>query len=72
MAVCRTQSTTRWNLPIAEMRDVLERPGREVVEHADVPARVEKELREMRTDEPGAAGDQGLGHPSGLTRLAGA
>ena len=42
---------------IAKMLDVVERPGREVVQNPDLVAFVQEQLREMRADEAGAAGD---------------
>ena len=42
---------------VAEMLDVVERSGREVVEHPDLVAFVEQQLGEVRADEAGAAGD---------------
>ena len=58
---------------VAEVRDILDRAGREVVEHEHFRALVQEELGQVRADEARAAGDQGLGHavqPNGA--LAGA
>jgi hypothetical protein len=41
---------------VAEVLDVLERAGREVVEDPHLVSLVEEELREVRSDEAGAAG----------------
>src|SRR5206468_3456357 len=47
-------------LPRRKVRDVVDRPRREIVERPDLPAVLEQQLREVRADEPGAAGDEGL------------
>jgi hypothetical protein len=44
-------------VPFAEMLDVLERAGGEVVEHPHLVSLVEQELRQVRPDEPRAARD---------------
>ena len=44
---------------LAQVRDVPLGAGRQVVEDEDLPAVGEQQLREMRADEAGAAGDQG-------------
>src|SRR5205814_1214977 len=41
-----------------EMADIFDAAGRKVVEQNDVVAAIKKRLREMRTNETGAAGDQ--------------
>ena len=43
---------------VLEVRDVVDRPGREVVEHVDLVPVVEQSIRQMGADEPGAAGDE--------------
>ena len=45
--------------PFAQVRDVPLGTGREVVEREDLPAVVEKDLREVGADEAGSAGDEG-------------
>jgi hypothetical protein len=42
------------------VRDVLDRPGRQVVEHQHLVAEVEEPLGEVRADEAGAAGEKRL------------
>ena len=55
--------------PVAQVRDVLERAGREVVQHPHLDALVEQELGEVRADEPGSAGHERLGrHERGAYR----
>jgi hypothetical protein len=43
---------------LAEMRDVLVRPCREIVERPHGPSVREQQLAEVRADEPCAAGDE--------------
>src|SRR5579885_1678439 len=44
--------------PPLQVRDVVDRSGRQVVEDQHVVSAREQSLRQMRTDEAGAAGDQ--------------
>jgi hypothetical protein len=41
-----------------EMSDVAQGPGRQVVQHHDLVAPSDQSIGEVRTDEPGAAGDE--------------
>jgi hypothetical protein len=45
------------SVTIPEVLDVVERSGRKIVEHPHLVPFVEQQLREVRTDEPGAARD---------------
>ena len=45
------------SVTIPEVLDVVERSGRKIVEHPYLVSFVEQQLREVRTDEPGAARD---------------
>ena len=46
--------------PARKVRHVVDRARREVVEYPHLPTVLEEELAEVRADEAGAAGDEGL------------
>ena len=59
-ARCRPCRSCRGSRARLEMRDVVDRAGRQVVEHLDLVAALRAALGEVRADEARAAGDQGF------------